>query len=721
MYKSIYVVLFSFLFPLSLLASSYPEVIFDNSLASGQYAKSRVSYTGDSWAENLNGKLMVSDTLFFTPGNSLSLKYRSGFSGSWQASIFYNRLMNQYRFNGKDYLSLYIFVQTKNTKVDELPKIFVTQRHGLSDTIDFSDYVNKYSAGHWIQVKIPNSAFSKLIKDSFITGIGFVQNKASQEEHHIFVDQIEFLPAKIIESKANPPAILTDAIPYDKMVHLKWQLPLSPSIRYVKLYRSTDGKNFDAVGIRPINMQSCLDMVPKTGQKYFYKIVWLDNTYKESPASVVKEVVTKELSDQAVLDLVKAAHVNYFVENFDINSGMYMPYRSREKAIVSTKESAGAILSLIVGVENNQISRNAVLQRVFKISNFLLKADNKHGIFPPYFDGRKGVPEFRRGDGYYDVQATASLIEALLIARQYFNQDVEQEKDLRANITALYDQVNWTAVATPDFLLKAKLKDDNSTAVHTYDQPLFGVNESMNTYLLAISSRHHTLPCHSYREATYNRYNSQTGSKTDSTNRHYRNAYDVHRITIDSVGQDSLVKQSIFKTVNHFGVDLVLGDLEDNLIEYYRPFMTIKPQLLQDSVVDWTGVLANYTKYVKRRDNAVGHGAITSDVWGFVDSKYANSSIRLNPVIGPSSVIVDYKSGVNSVFALYKDYGRFLFTEYGFRSWLDLRNNDESEDYSGLNQAMLAVALENVKSGLIWKLYEEIPELKAGRNLLFSK
>ena len=72
-------------------AESYPEVIFDNSLVKGSYARSKVNYTGHSWVENVQGNLLVSDSLFFTPGNALSLKYQSADQGDWDVLIRYSR------------------------------------------------------------------------------------------------------------------------------------------------------------------------------------------------------------------------------------------------------------------------------------------------------------------------------------------------------------------------------------------------------------------------------------------------------------------------------------------------------------------------------------------------------------------------------------------------------------------------------------------------------
>lgn len=725
MQRIIYILIVLLYLPHHSAADTYPEVIFDNSLVVGSYAKSSVTYSGGSWVENVNNKLLVSDTLFFTPGNALSLKYLSAKEGSWAATVNYSRQKNHYRFNTNDQLSFFIYINTKDTKIEDLPKIFIIQRNGLVDTLALDKFIPSYATKRWLQVKIPCKEFLGIDNEIGISGVGFVQHESSPKEHHLFIDQIEFLPSKYAEVKLNTPAILTEAIPYDKMVHLKWQLPLSPSIRYVKLYRSKDGKNFEPVGIRPVPMQSCLDVVPKAGDKYYYKIVWLDYNYKESPPSEVKVAETKVLNSTAILNLIQGAHINFFVENFDVNSGMYMPNRIKDKAIVSTKETAGAILSLIVGAENKQVSRKLVFQRISKIVYFLMKVQNRDGIYPAYLDGRKGLPEYRSGMASYDVQATSSLIEALLIAREYFNSDQDEERDLRSRITSLYDQINWEAIVNAQGLLKPRFGLVDTELSNRLTIPLNGANEAINTYLLAISSSKHALPTSSYFEGVYNNFGMRRVAQieeleadvySDSLSNDEGASMLLHRPFTDSLSRSSILKPSI-----KYAVDLPFGEYTGSLMELYKPFLTINPTLLKDSVVNWAETVNAYVKYVKRSDNERGVGVSASDIWGFYQHKDSIGNYRINPAIGPSALIADKNVGVAAALALYQKYGDVLFTEYGFRSWLDLRNNDVSDEYLAMNQSAIVVALENAKTGLIWELYQKIPELEAGRKKLFVK
>lgn len=725
-YLGFLIVFFSFCY-VQVYADTYPEVVFDNSLVKGSYAKSRVQYAGASWVENVNGHLLVSDTLFFTPGNALSLRYLSNNQGHWDVSLRYSRQKYHYRFSNEDFLSIRMYVKTENTQLGDLPRLYISQHNKMSDTLNIRSYIDDFELGKWIQIKIPAKDFKINDAEEPISGLHFIQDDTSDEMHHVFIDQVEFLPAKYSEVKLSTNAVLTEAVGYDRIVHLKWQLPLTPSIRYIKIYRSEDGQVFRPIGIRPVQMQSCLDVVPMIGRKYFYKITWMDFNYEESLFSSVKEASTKKMDNDALITLIQMTHVNYFVENFDINSGMYLPYRSKDKAVVSTKETAPAVLSLLIGVERKFINRQIALNRISKMTYFLLRAQNKHGVFPAYFDGRKGVPEYRRGFSSYDVNGTAALIEALLIARQYFSQDNEIERDLRSRITALYDNVNWQKLVADETtnVLRSKLSlmEGNAPEEITAASFLSGPNDAINTYLLAIAARKYPLPASVYYDGVYNNYNINrhehieeldTDIYSDSLIHDYANSTTVAKTNVDTLARLSVIQPS-----TQFGVCLPLGEMRGSLIDLYKPFLTVDPKILNDSLMDWSEVLGAYTHYVKRRDNELGVGTTNSDIWGFYQHKDSVGNYRVNPAIAPSSVIIEPELGIASVLALYAQYGHILFTEYGFRSWLDLRNDDVSDEYLALNQGAIAVMLENAKSGMIWKLYQEIPELQKARKELF--
>ncbi|WP_245893609.1 glucoamylase family protein [Sphingobacterium gobiense] len=706
-------------------ADTYPEVVFDNSLVKGVYAKSKVSYQGRSWVENLNHHLLVSDTLFFTPGNALSLQYKSALEGEWQVDLQYSRQKLNYQIERSDHLVLKLFIKSENTTAHHLPKISVQQKDSETNELELASYIKNFDYNKWIDVRIPIADLKNLHVKESITGLRFTQNRAGDGTHHLFIDQVEFLSKSVSRVKLSSPAILSSAIAYDKQVRLQWQLPLTPSIRYIKIYRSEDNKVFKGVGIRPVSMQGCLDYVPDLNKTYYYKIAWVDYNYEESPFSEVKEVKTKKLDETGLLDLVQEAHVNYFAENYDINSGMYLPFRMKERAVVSVKESGNAILSLIVGVEKERINRSLALNRISRMVYFLTKAQHHLGIFPAYFDGRTGLPEHRNNEATYDVLATSSMIEALLVARQYFSKDDDIEADLRKRITTLWENIKWNELVADGY--NDVLVEKIAMAGLTEHYPtLGGINESINAYLLAMSSPKYAIPLSAYENgiknidltysSDYNKMDSLAKDTISTLMRSFRFAVDPLR----NRPTDMANRVSIFQDTILYGERLLFGFSGSTLLNLYKPFFTIDPKLLRDKNVNYEQALRNYIQVRKRRDNEIGVGSTSSDIWGFYQRMDSVGSYRINPAIAPSSMFILNEEGKKAVLALYDNYGENFFTEYGFRAWLDLRNNDVSDEYFATNQAAITVCIENARSGLIWNLYKEIPEIKALLTKLFG-
>ncbi len=710
-------------------AESYPEVVFDNSLVKGTYARSIVNYSGDSWVENIQKNLLVSDTLFFTPGNALSLKYISAEMGDWDVLIKYSRQKFHYRVSFDDILSLKIFVGSAGTKPENLPSISIQQGMNQSVSIPLGDYIEDYNNSSWISVKIPLKEFAGLNIDHNISGIILRQHHASEVTNQLFLDQIEFLPTKYSEAPLTSNAVLSKVTAYGKHVDLQWQVPLTPSIRYVKIYRSLDNKEFKAVAIRPTYMLRSLDYIPVLDKKYYYKIAWVDYNYRESPFSEVLEVEPKQLNEDQLLDLIQLANVNYFVENYDINSGMYMPYRMKDKAVVSVRETGGAMLSMLVGVEKGFVSKALFLSRVKRIVGFLGKAQNNKGFFPAYFDGRKGLPLYLDDIPRYDVQATSSLIEALLVIRQYLNTDAAEENKLRADITQLWERLDWRGVTLPNDPLVLRSAIDMLDEYFTFD-PLVGINGGLNAYMLAIASTKSSLAPEAFTNALkykFERPRGRNSIRRMNTEQESNVADSVNlmmhdeKVLVSVPGQDSIYKVASTHDTLMYGIKLPFGNYTTSLLDMYRPFNTINPNLSKVGDYDLKSVLQKYTQVAKRRDNEIGVGTSNSDIWGFYQYRDSIGTFRINPAIAISSMFLDESRSKRSLYAMYNQFGEYLFTEYGFRAWMDLRTDDVSDEYIANNQSNLAILLENARTGLIWNLYQAIPEIRSAEQRIFKK
>ena len=208
----------------------------------GYYAGSSAGFTGESWIYHINGHLPVSDSLYFTPGNALLLRYHSAAKGSWKTEIRF-AAGRSYLAKQDEILSLKLFVRSK-TLPSELPVIRLRQDTLLSEPVALSKYADSFQENMWFSVDIPVKAISGWRPELAVSAVVFTQPARDGKSHELFVDQVEFLPGSPPRAKLTGQAVLSSAVAYEKHVDLTWQLPLTPSIRYIKIYRSVDKKSF---------------------------------------------------------------------------------------------------------------------------------------------------------------------------------------------------------------------------------------------------------------------------------------------------------------------------------------------------------------------------------------------------------------------------------------------------------------------------------------------
>ncbi|SEM15313.1 Putative glucoamylase [bacterium A37T11] len=748
-----------------LKADTYPGVLFENSILPGNYSESNASFEGNSWIRHAAGQIPVTDSIFFTPGNALLLNYVSASGGFWHAAIKFGQ-GRAYSTNKSEKLSFKLFVQG-NTLVSELPMLRIIRDSSLSKPLFLAKYIDSYQQNMWFSVDIPVNELQDSLGEEPITAVVFSQGSTDGKEHAIFIDQIEFVTSTPPESALTGQAVLSSVNAFERHVDLSWQLPLTPSIRYIKIYRSEDQKNFQPVAVRPIYYRKYTDIVPITGKSYYYKIAWVDFQYRESPFSEVKKAETKVITDEELLDAIEKAHINYFVERVEINSAMQRTSNSQKNATVSVKNTGAGILALIAGAERNSISREALLMRLNKMTDFLSKADRFNGAWPKYINGRTGkiVPDTSgRIEG--DLESTAFLMQGLLCARQYFNKDDRAEADLREHITLLWESVNWSdfTVTTNGLYLYNTWSPASEWA---FSHPMGGYNTSFISYFLAIASPKHAISPISYAQAyarplipldtvwnsfTLKEIAEKNNQKLPFTTKEKQLLKENQSIseeekmwlTTKLLKQQSLLKKDsllydtvIFDSISgksknflrkqyvndsvYFGVKLKVGSVLQPLTEAMSLYMAFDPRKKQDAFCNYFLNMTNLTKIHYRKDvsSVFLPVQVSQDIWGYADD------IAAKGVIHPAAAVAAYPylptAALKVMGKYYRQFGYFLFAEYGFRRAFNLNKNWVEDDYDGLDQALVAVNIENARTGLIWKLFMQDPDISKASEKLFAE
>lgn len=683
----------------------YNYTFFTNSRMQGNYFFSKTSFQSPSFIKNNNYRLPVDEKIFNTPGNSLQLEYVNGKGGNWKANIFREDIRGQDHFKPVKFLSFSIYCTALGLQ-KELPKLrMIFSDSSLSNDWTFAtDFINKWTR---FNLQLDKSYKNFQIPGNVI-GVQFSQNGDDGKKHTIYIDDVEFLPADIDSSITARPHII-NADGYAKHVDISWNSFDDDHVKFVKIYRSEDGKTFMPVGIQSSLINRYEDFTGITGRQYRYKISFLNYQYKESGFSNIVSAATKAMTDDQLLTMVQKACFRYYWEGAEKVSGMAEEDIPGRTDMIAAGASGFGIMALIVGTERKFITRQQAVGRFLKITSFLQNAEKFHGAFSHFIDGPTGKvePFFGDRDDGGDLVETSFLMQGLLTARAYFNKNNENEKTIRDRITTIWQNIEWDWYRRyPDSkYLYWHWSPDKAWIIN---HRLTGWNETMVTYLLAIASPTHNVPASLYYSGWANQ---------DSTGQQYR------------MNWGGTEEGSMYTNGNtYFGIKLKVGVSDGGPLFFtHYSYMGYDPHLINDKYTNYFDnnkniALINYRYCVKNPNNYKGYG---DSCWGLTASDGPYNYSADEPVasrdhgkIAPTGAVSSFPyTPVESMKALknyYYNYGKFLWGAYGFRDAFNLSENWCSDLYMGLNQAPMVVMIENYRTGLIWKLFMSDKDVKKG-------
>jgi hypothetical protein len=708
----------------SLYASEpeYDHVFFDNSLMKDGYYYSKADYTSPSFILNIEKKLPVSDKEYFTPKNSLLLNYVSVEGGEWNASVDYQD------WRGKEFIkegaSLDVRILVKSdTKVSELPLIAIGAVVGkdtiISSYTNIEKYINTANSGEWALIRIPLADFRnvKYTHTKEIKKVLFKQGSQDGKEHLIYIDQIELSPLNYQKSVALSPAIQARA--YERHVDITWDKSGLENVKYIKVYRSSNGKDYDAVGIQDPKVGRYADYSNQLNTTFKYRITCVDYNYTEAQPSNSIEATTYYMTDEQLLDMVHEATFRYYWEGAEQVSGLSLENIPGRRNMIATGASGFGIMGIISGVERGFISRDQAVERLKKIVSFLDRAETFHGAYAHFVDGPTGKvePFFGKRDNGADLVETSFLFQGLLTARQYFDRNTADEKIIRETITKLWENIEW------DWFKKTK--DSKYLYWHwspdqewVIDHKLIGWNETMITYLLAIASPTHGVSPEMY----YTGWASQEPYAQE-----YR------------AGWGRTDEGKMYSNGNtYYGIKLDVGVNKGGPLFFTQfSYMGFDPRGIKDKYTtkDYYDVLKNmvmisYRYSLENPNNRKGYGpdcwgiSVCENPWGSYGAYEAmehNEDGTMSPAGALGSFPYTPKESMDALCNYYRNYGSFLWGEYGFRDAFHLNENWCSGIYMGLNQGAITVMMENYRSGTIWKYFMKDPDVKRMVKDVFGK
>jgi len=422
-------------------------------------------------------------------------------------------------------------------------------------------------------------------------------------------------------------------------------------------------------------------------------------------ASDDESLTDKQLiSDDSLLTLVQYQTFQYFWENAEPTSGLapertHMDniYPQNDKHIVTSGGSGFGLMAILVGIERGFITREQGISRYEKILDFLETADRFHGVYPHWWNGQTGeVKPFSKKDDGGDLVETSFLIQGLITARQYFNQDNEREKAIVERINKIWHEVEWTW----------HTKDGEDVLYWHWspnyawdkDFPVGGYNECLIMYVLAASS-----PTYAIDPEVYHKGWALDGE----------------------IANDTM----------YYGLRTVLNFYEHDedpigpLFWAHYSYLGLNPTGLKDKYADYWQLNTNHAKihYLYAVDNPKNYEGYGEKQWGFTSSYSMRGYAGHRPgdrdlgVISPTAALSSFPYTPNESMQFLRylyDEADSLVGDYGPYDAYSQSANWYLPRYLAIDQGPIPVMIENYRTGLLWDLFMSAPEVKEGLDKL---
>lgn len=399
----------------------------------------------------------------------------------------------------------------------------------------------------------------------------------------------------------------------------------------------------------------------------------------------------------ALLDRVQLQTFNYMWDGGEPISGaarerLHMDdvYPQHDKDIVTSGGTGFGIMAIIVGIERQFISRQEGYERLLKLCKWLQVADRFHGAWPHWLNAQGRVEPFSTYDDGGDLVETAFLVQGLIAAREYFKDGNSKEKKLALLMDELWKGVDWKWYTRGQNVLYWHWSPNNEWKMN---HAVRGYNECTILYILGAASPTHPITPQVWHEG----YMHSGELKTQK----------------QMYGHDIVLK--------HYASDQIgVGPL----FWAHYSFMGLDPRGLKDQYADYWMLNVNHALIHHQHAvrNPYGYEGYSEDCWGLTASYTITGYAAHNPtrdlgVISPTAALssMPYTPDASMAFLkhLYSDHPEYI-GKYGPYDAFSEQSNWFVPRYLAIDQLPIPVMIENHRTGLIWSLFMNAPEIQEG-------
>lgn len=413
---------------------------------------------------------------------------------------------------------------------------------------------------------------------------------------------------------------------------------------------------------------------------------------EDSPSTPSMEHTVAELE---LLDKVQRETFNYFWDGGEILSGaarerIHMDgiYPDHDEDIVTSGGTGFGIMATIVAIERNFITRNEGYHRLLKLSNWLRDADRFHGAWPHWMHPDGKTKPFSQYDDGGDLVETAFLVQGLIVAREYFKNGNSAEKKLASDIDKLWKGVDWQWYTRGQDVLYWHWSPNFEWKMNF---AVRGYNECTIMYILGIASPTHAIPT-----STWHKGYMRNGDITADTMYYGLNTILDHYDTAD--------------------------DPVGPLFWAHYSFMGLNPRGLKDRYADYWKLNVHHAKihHFHASQNPSGYKGYSDKCWGMTSSYSMSGYSTHMPtmdlgVISPTAAIssMPYAPAESLAFLqhLYLGHPEYIGV-YGPYDAFSEQSDWYLTRYLAIDQLPIPVMIENYRTGLIWHLFMNAPEIQ---------
>lgn len=387
-------------------------------------------------------------------------------------------------------------------------------------------------------------------------------------------------------------------------------------------------------------------------------------------AAVPQASLTAAAGPELITEIQRRAF-QYFVEKSDVVTGLTQDRAendgSGESQVASLAATGYALAAWPVGVERGWIDRAAAEERALRTLKFLQASlPEQNGFFYHFVNKSSGARAWNCEVSSLD---SALLFCGALISGQYFGGETQRVAD------AVFERANWQWVLTnggaqPDKLVVSHGWTPESGFIG-YDYG--GYSEAVLVYLLGLGSSSHPLPPNTWKHVMRSviRYGETEVIAGGPIFMHQMpHNFFALRDRRDGCGFDYWVSST--------NATLVARAF---CMDHMKQRRSYGPNFWSLNASDGP-------------DGYQAYGALGMED-GTISPTGAIASIPFTPELS-----------IEAATAIYRDFGQRLWGRYGFGNAYNVDRDWYGSQVIGIDLGMALLAIENHRSGLLWRLLE---------------